>query len=76
LRNFVVPGGTETADRLHLSRAVCRRAERRLTTLRRSKDVSPDVCVYLNRLGDLLFVLARYANHVAGTADIIWAPQG
>lgn len=76
LRNFIVPGGTETAARLHLARAVCRRAERRLTTLRRSEDVSPDVCVYLNRLGDLLFVLARYANHVAGTADITWAPRG
>lgn len=76
LRNFIVPGGTDTAARLHLARAVCRRAERRLTTLRRSQDVSPDVCVYLNRLGDLLFVLARYANHVADTADIIWAPRG
>jgi cob(I)alamin adenosyltransferase len=75
LRNFIIPGGTETAARLHLARAVCRRAERRLTTLRRSEDVSPNVCVYLNRLGDLLFVLARYANHVADTADVIWAPR-
>jgi cob(I)alamin adenosyltransferase len=75
LRNFILPGGTETAARLHLARAVCRRAERRLTTLRRSENVSPDVCIYLNRLGDLLFILARYANHVAGAADIIWAPR-
>lgn len=75
LRNFIVPGGTETAARLHAARAVCRRAERRVTTLRREEDVSPEACAYLNRLGDLLFTLARYANHVAGTADIIWAPR-
>jgi cob(I)alamin adenosyltransferase len=75
LRNFIVPGGTETAARLHLARAVCRRAERRVTTLRRNEDVSPDVCGYLNRLGDLLFILARYANHVADAADVIWAPR-
>ena len=75
LRNFILPGGTETAARLHLARAVCRRAERRVTTLRRNEDVSPDVCGYLNRLGDLLFVLARYANHAVGTADVIWAPR-
>jgi cob(I)alamin adenosyltransferase len=50
---------------------MCRRAGRRLTTLRRNEDVSADVCVYLNRLGDLLFVLARYANHVAGAVGII-----
>lgn len=75
LRNFILPGGTETAAWLHLARAVCRRAERRLTTLRRNEKVSPEVCVYLNWLGDLLFTLARYANHVAGAADIIWAPR-
>lgn len=75
LRNFILPGGTETAARLHLARAVCRRAERRVTTLRRNEDVSPDVCGYLNRLGDLLFTLARYANHAAGAADVIWAPR-
>ena len=75
LRNFILPGGIETAARLHLARAVCRRAERRLTTLRRNENVSPDVCAYLNRLGDLLFILARYANHAAGAADIIWAPR-
>jgi cob(I)alamin adenosyltransferase len=75
LRNFIAPGGTEAAARLHLARAVCRRAERRVITLRRDEDVSQEVCVYLNRLGDLLFVLARYANHAVGTADIIWAPR-
>lgn len=76
LHNFIVPGGTEAAARLHLARTVCRQAERRVTTLRRHEDVSPQVCAYLNRLSDLLFLLARYANHVAGAADIIWAPRG
>jgi cob(I)alamin adenosyltransferase len=75
LRNFIAPGGTETAARLHVARSVCRRAERRVTTLRRNEEVSTEVCAYLNRLSDLLFVLARYANHVAGTPDIIWAPR-
>jgi cob(I)alamin adenosyltransferase len=75
LRNFIVPGGTETAAHLHVARTVCRRAERRVTTLRRDGDVNPDVCAYLNRLADLLFVLARHANHTAGAADIIWAPR-
>jgi cob(I)alamin adenosyltransferase len=76
LRNFIAPGGTETAARLHVARTVCRRAERRVTTLRRAEDVSPEVCAYLNRLADLLFVLARYANHAAGAADVVWAPRG
>lgn len=76
LRNFIVPGGTETAARLHLARTACRRAERRVTALRRNGQVSPQVCAYLNRLSDLLFVMARYANDAAGAADIIWAPRG
>lgn len=75
LRNFIVPGGTETAARLHAARTVCRRAERRVITLRRKEGVNPQVCAYLNRLADLLFVLARYANHAAGAADIVWAPR-
>jgi cob(I)alamin adenosyltransferase len=75
LRNFIVPGGTEVAARLHVARAVCRRAERRVITLRRAEGVNQEVCAYLNRLGDLLFVIARYANHVADTGDIVWAPR-
>jgi cob(I)alamin adenosyltransferase len=59
LRNFIAPGGTETADRLHLARTVCRQAERRVTTLRRNEGVSPQVCAYLEWLSDLLFVMAR-----------------
>jgi cob(I)alamin adenosyltransferase len=59
LRNFIVPGGTLAAAQLHLARTVCRRAERRVTTLRAAEDVAPAVPAYLNRLSDLLFVAAR-----------------
>ncbi len=62
LRDFILPGGTPAAAALHVARAVCRRAERRLVTLARSEDLSPDMPAYFNRLGDLLFVLARVAN--------------
>lgn len=75
LRNFIHPGGTLGAASLHLARTACRRAERRVTTLRRTEPVSPEVAAYLNRLADLLFVLARYANHAAGIPDARWAPR-
>jgi cob(I)alamin adenosyltransferase len=74
LREFVLPGGTRSAATLQLARAVCRRVERRLVTLARSRKESvPRVLsAYLNRLGDLLFVLARAANAVAGCPDVTW----
>lgn len=73
LRQFILPAGTSTASALHQARAVCRRAERRVVTLRRhDESVSVDTVVYLNRLGDLLFVLARAANVRAGCADHPW----
>jgi cob(I)alamin adenosyltransferase len=74
LTNFILPGGTAGAADLHLARAVLRRAERRTVTLYQAHpdDVNPDVLRYLNRLADLLFVLARAANHRAGVADIAW----
>lgn len=76
LRNFILPGGGEPAARLHLSRSVCRRAERAVVLLAHTEPVRGDVLVYLNRLGDLLFALARMLNHDAGIADIPWrAPQ-
>jgi cob(I)alamin adenosyltransferase len=75
LRNFILPGGTAAAAALHVARAVCRRAERRVATLSRAEGVVPVVPAYLNRLGDLLFVAARYANHAAGTADSVWSGQ-
>ena len=69
LRSFVLPGGSELAARLFLARAVCRRAERSVLTL---EERSPLVAVYLNRLSDLLFILARAAN--AGGEEPLWRP--
>ncbi|HEV3417552.1 MAG TPA: cob(I)yrinic acid a,c-diamide adenosyltransferase [Pirellulales bacterium] len=74
LKQFILPGGTRAAAALHIARTVCRRAERRIVTLSHTpgETVSPDVIVYLNRLSDLLFVLARAANAAAGQADVPW----
>ena len=72
LRSFVLPGGTPTAALLHQARAVCRRAERSVVTLAREADVDPRVVVYLNRLSDLLFVLARFENQRAGVDEPRW----
>ena len=72
LKNFILPGGTPPAGFLHLARVICRRAERRVVSLARSADLSPEVIPYLNRLSDLLFVLARTENHQADVPDLIW----
>lgn len=72
LKNFILPGGTEAAARLHLARAVCRRAERRTLALALESPVDRDILVYLNRLSDLLFTLAREANREAGREDVPW----
>ncbi|MBX6377189.1 MAG: cob(I)yrinic acid a,c-diamide adenosyltransferase [Clostridia bacterium] len=72
LNRFILPGGTPLAAALHLCRTVCRRAERRAVALARLEAVNPEVVRYLNRLSDLLFVLARAANHRAGQADVTW----
>jgi cob(I)alamin adenosyltransferase len=71
LRSFVLPGGSELAARLYVARAVCRRAERRVLAV---EDVSSLVAVYLNRLSDLLFILARTANE--GGSEVLWRPGG
>jgi cob(I)alamin adenosyltransferase len=72
LRAFVLPGGTPKAAALHLARTVCRRAERSVVKVAREADVPPEILVYLNRLSDLLFTLARLANHRAGVGDLTW----
>lgn len=72
LKTFILPGGTPAAASLHHARVVCRRAERRVVTLSRSTELSNEATVYLNRVGDLLFVLARYANAISGTPDVAW----
>jgi cob(I)alamin adenosyltransferase len=72
LRAFVLPGGTPKASALHLARTVCRRAERSVIRLGHESEVPPFFIVYLNRLSDLLFTLARLANHRAGVGDVTW----
>ncbi|MEM1444763.1 MAG: cob(I)yrinic acid a,c-diamide adenosyltransferase [Planctomycetota bacterium] len=69
---FILPGGTELSARLHVARTVCRRAERGCVTLAEREPVSEQVITYLNRLSDLLFALARLANHEAGVEDVPW----
>jgi cob(I)alamin adenosyltransferase len=72
LTTFVLPAGTPLATELHLARTVCRRAERRVVTLAEHEDVDATVLRYLNRLADLLFVMARVANHRAGVTETPW----
>ncbi len=73
LKQFILPGGTLAAAQLHLARTVCRRAERCVVSLaRQEQTLSEQVGVYLNRLSDCLFVLARAANARAGVADVPW----
>ena len=72
MRNFILPGGTELAARLHLARAVCRRAERDCVTLGQHVEGIHGVVIFLNRLSDLLFALARLANHLENVTDVPW----
>ena len=72
LKNFILPAGTATAALLHLGRAVCRRAERRVVELAETEPVSGRIIEYLNRLSDLLFVLARLENLRSGLPDEKW----
>ncbi len=72
LRAFVLPAGTPKAAALHLARTICRRAERSVVRLAQESEVHDLFIVYLNRLSDLLFALARLANHRDGTGDVTW----
>jgi len=72
LKNFILPGGTPKAAAFHLARTTCRRAERSVVTLAREHQINPVIIHYLNRLSDLLFVLARAVNKRAGRSDIVW----
>ncbi len=76
LRRFILPGGTTAAAAFHLARTVCRRAERRAVALDRAEPLDPTALRYLNRLSDLLFVLARVENHRAGVEDVEWEGGG
>ena len=74
LRSFVLPGGTEAAARLHVARTICRRAERDVLHGAQEVELNPLVLRYLNRLSDLLFILARAANATAGRDEPLWRP--
>jgi cob(I)alamin adenosyltransferase len=76
LKSFVLPGGTEAAARLHVARTVCRRAEREALAASAEHELSPLALVYLNRLSDLLFILARVANAAAKHDEPLWKPGG
>ncbi len=79
LTSFVLPGGTPAAAQLHVARTVCRRAERAVVMLADHEPtgaVGENVIAYLNRLSDLLFILARGANRAAGEQDVLWVPGG
>ena len=73
LHSFILPGGTPVSAWLHLARTVCRRAERSVVTLMGQEPVNPQAIVYLNRLSDLLFVMARAAND-GGNSEVLWVP--
>lgn len=72
LQEFVLPGGSRAAAYAHLARTVCRRAERAVVALGHAEHIRPDCQRYLNRLSDLLFVLARVLNRHAGVEDVLW----
>ncbi len=77
LKNFILPGGTKAASALHLARAICRRAERQIVALRKGEKVSQELLIFVNRLSDLLFVLARFENASVGVKDVDWkTPRG
>jgi cob(I)alamin adenosyltransferase len=74
LKSFVLPGGSEVAARLHVARTICRRAEREALTASGSHSVNPVALAYLNRLSDLLFIVARAANAADGFEEPLWRP--
>jgi cob(I)alamin adenosyltransferase len=74
LTSFVLPGGTAGAAALHVARTVCRRAERSVVALATDGEANPQALAYLNRLSDLLFILARAANAQAGVGAVMWVP--
>jgi len=72
LARFIIPGGSKTAATLHVARTVCRRAERRVVALQRREKINPQIVTYLNRLSDLLFVMARFQNQAEETDEVYW----
>jgi len=75
LKSFILPGGSKSGSYLHLARTVCRRAERAIVSCRKKEAVSDHLLIYVNRLSDLLFVLARHENHQQGIEETPWKPM-
>ncbi len=72
LQNFILPGGGKAGASLHLARTVCRRGERRVIALAKKEKVSSEIIIYLNRLSDLLFTMARFVNYQEKQKEVIW----
>ena len=75
LTNFILPGGSTGGAAIHLARTICRRAERCVVTLAKAEKINREILIYLNRLSDLLFVLARLVNHRLGESEPLWESQ-
>lgn len=75
LKNFILPGGSRCVAQAHLTRSVCRRAERRYLSLAGEEEINQQALIYLNRLSDLLFVIARIIARLQGTPEVLWAPK-
>lgn len=75
LKHFILPGGSQSISAAHLARTVCRRAERRCVSLSNTSEVDPSIILYLNRLSDFFFVVARWLAHKEGVAEIKWEPR-
>ena len=73
LRIFILPGGGKVASYMHLARTVCRRAERRIVALNMVEEINKNIIIFVNRLSDLFFVLARYENFVSDIPDVAWS---
>ena len=74
LKEFILPGGSQAGAFCHQARTVCRRAERRLVSLQKQAAINPLAIAYVNRLSDLLFVMARIINRDSGNSDVLWQP--
>lgn len=76
IKKFVLPSGSQLASSMHLARSICRRAERRLVSLSKKENVNPEIIRYVNRLSDVLFIMARLTNQRLGVKENTWGPEG